>query len=495
MTTKHRAKNNANSNDKSSSSHQDDVAKKNPKPSKADGSSVRSSGSGSGNITKILAALCYLVLVVGAGFASFYLQQVLEEVNQIRNRNEESVQKSAEMTQRVEYALQQVNSLKGSLEGLESALGSVQTELKGTRQLVHKGEAETRRVEEALQKLQNEILRDLSEGIREVKEARERDFSSLEHTVEERLAELSRSIADSIAEFTEAQGEAQGQLQELKAKVEGHEDPTLLKQELTAITNAVAELHTANQVAEGNTGVLQEQIATVRAELQTRNKEVVSISEEIDSVRSLVQGTASALRQEVSEAQIRVQAMTDRVQSLQNGQEQFSESLQSLEKDLREEDSKVEKRVDELEVRLKVAEENGEALATSGSEQNSRLEALLSKYDSHESSLTAQGQAAERSRQALQSELEGLKSSLAEIYSTLTTLDSTKTKLEAVEEKLDDLGDTTIFSQTVKDLQALRTTVDSLVAKTDQLESHERAISALQSALKKTKSTAEGHQK
>lgn len=57
---------------------------------------------------KLLAALCYISLVTGAGFASFYLQQVLEEVSQISNRHEESSQKNAELAQKVESVLQQV---------------------------------------------------------------------------------------------------------------------------------------------------------------------------------------------------------------------------------------------------------------------------------------------------------------------------------------------------------------------------------------------------
>ncbi|XP_072530102.1 cytoskeleton-associated protein 4 [Salminus brasiliensis] len=458
MAAKNRNKN-ATASEKSPTNPQDDVAKKSPKVSKADSTPVPSCGSGSGKLLKFVSGLCYLVLVAGAGFASFYLQQVLTEVNRISARNEESMQKSAAVVQKVEQALLQVNSMKSSLDSLEASVGRAQVELEATNRAVRKGETETRRVEEVLQKLQNEILRDLSNGIREVKEARENDFSSLERTLEDRLAELSRSIADSVAEFTSAQGEAQAQLSELKGRLEDHSDPSLLKHELTSITTTVADLHTANEVAEGNMGVLREQIASVRAELQTRNKEVASLSEEIESVRSLVQSTAGSLRQEVSTAQASVQGMADRIQSLQDGQDRSSESLQSLETELRRDLAKAEKTSDDLEIRMKAAEDSAEALASSTTEQASRLEALLAKYDSYESSLAAQGSATEKAGRAQKEELEVLKSSVVELQNSIGSLDNAYARIETVEQRLDALGD--------------EVAVEEPVSQTEELESHQ----------------------
>lgn len=324
--------------------------------------------------------------------------------------------------------------MKFSLEGLEAAVGRTQAELESTNRAIIKGETETRRLEEVLQKLQNEILHDLSEGIREVKQAREHDFSSLEKTLEVRLAELSRSIADSVAEFTGAQEEAQAQLSVLKVRLEEQNEPGNLKNELLAITTAVAGLHTANEVAEGNIGVLREQIVSVSSELQTRNKEVASFSEEIQAVRSLVQTTTGSLKQDVSALMAIVQAKSDQIQSVQDEQAQTNKALQSLQTDLRGELSKTETRQDDLEDRLKVTEGSTEALANSAAEQATRVEAFLSKYDSRESSLAVQSQVAEKARQALKEELGGLRSSLGELQASIETLANTNTRLEGVDE-------------------------------------------------------------
>ncbi|XP_029598313.1 cytoskeleton-associated protein 4 [Salmo trutta] len=497
MTARHRNKNNLS--EKTASPTQDDVAKKSPKPSSNGSPSIQ----GSGSWVKVIAALCYIALVAAAGFAAIYLQQVLIEVHQISSRNEETVRKNAEVAHKVENVLQQVDNVRGAVDGLESALGIMRAEQEAGSRAVRKGEAATRRVEEALQRLQNELLVDLSEGIKEVKEARERDFSSLEKTVEERLAELSASIAASVTEFTEAQGETQSQLADLKARLDDMEDPELIRQELSAIVDTVAGLSATKQATNESAYSLREQIAAVGAELQTRNQEIASMSQEVEAVRLLVQETAGSLRQQVSGAEAGIQALTDQDQSLQSSLELATEALHSLEKELRGESARAEQRSDGLEVRLKVAEEGGDSLAASLTDLTSKVEALLAKYNSHESTLAAQSTAAEKARATLQGELEELKGSLGELQSNVVSLSGAQTNLasrdsslgqqiEGLEQKLEALGEVSkSTSHPPPELEKLKSTVDGLVGKAAKLESHEKAIEALQGSLQKTISSLE----
>lgn len=408
----------------------DEFVKKIPKVNKAE--SGRNSDCSSGKLGKCASALFYFILVAGGAFASFYLQKMLTEVKQLRLESEESLLKNAEMVKKTETSFQQVNLMKSSLEALESTVGQTHAELENTNRAVRKGEAETRKVEEVLQKLQNEILHDLSEGIREVKQAREHDFSSLEQTLEDRLADLSRSITDSVVEFTGAQGQTQAQLSELKARLEEKNKPGILKDELLSITATLENLQTASEVADGNVGILREQIASVGEELQTRNKEVSSLAEEIEEVRALIQSTAGLLRQEVASVQANMHGISDQVQNLRDDQERASKDLQSLEADLREELAKAEKREDEMEARLKSTEDNIEALAYSTAEHETRAEALLAKYDSHESSIAGQSQVAEKARQALREELQGLRESLQDVQDSISEFTSSNYRLEAL---------------------------------------------------------------
>lgn len=483
MTAKNRKQN---SSEKTSPSNQDDVAKKSPKASNGVAGVSAPPGSGSGSSVKLIAALCYIILVAAAGFAAFYLQQVLEEVQDISTKNKESLKKNAELALKVENVVQQVDFLRSSVDGLESALGATRGELEVASRAVRKGDAETRRVEEALQRLQNELLRDLSDGVKEVKEARERDFSSLEKTVEERLAELSQSIAASVAEFTEAQGEAQGQLADLKARLGSMEDPALVKQELSAIVDAVAELSGAKQALEGTTASLREQIDSVRAELQTRNQEVASLSQEVEAVRVLVQETAGSLRQSVAGAESGVQTLTDLAQNLQGGLDQASDALLSLEKELQAEVSRAEKKSEDLDGRLKTAEDSGESLVETVSDLTSKVEALLAKQDSHQSVLATLEQSLEK---AFQREVEALRNSLGDLQSSMADLRGSQSELASKDsslvQQIEGLKER-LAAQPPEQLEKLRSTVDGLVEKASKLEKHEQAISALQGALRQT---------
>nr|XP_057933945.1 cytoskeleton-associated protein 4 [Doryrhamphus excisus] len=385
------------------------------KPQKSNGTAgSQRPRTGRSCLGSLVSVLFYAAVLGGAGLAAFHLQKVVEEIRQTSAKHAESAQMSAEMSRKMDNVVQQVGSLRSVMDGLESSLGATRVELEGAIGRVKKGEQETRRVEEALQKLQNDLLRDLSEGISEVKEARERDFSSLEKTVEQRLEEVSSSVRASVAEFTEAQSEARNQLADLKARLGGIEDPALVKQELSAIVDAVAEIRAAKQEADSSTVSIQERIGSVREELQTRNQEVASLSQEVESVRALVQETVGSLKMSVSAAETDVQALKDQSSTLEGGLGEAMDGVRDVEKKLNEISAQTQKRWDDMEARLKASEENGDSFS-------SKVESLLSKYD------VAVEQEEREDLKALRSTLEDLRSNVAsmgEAQDTLATTDS-----------------------------------------------------------------------
>lgn len=384
------------------------------------------------------------------------------------------------------------------MDGLESSLGVTRVELEGAVSRMKKNEQETRKVEEALQKLQNDLLRELSEGINEVKEARGKDFASLEKTVEERLAEVSQSIRASLQEFTEAQGEAQSQLANLKTQLGGMEDPALLKQELSAIVDTVAEIKKVKEASDTSVDTLREQIGTVRAELQTRNQEVASLSQEVETVRSVVQTSVGNLKQTLSTAEASVQALKDQSTALEGSVEQTSEALRHVESLSNEAATQARRRADELEARVKVSEEGADSLTASVSDLASKLESLLSKYDTTESALAAQGRTVEQVQIGLEQKMDALKGSVDEVQARLDTLGDGQTELTSrdsvMEVLVKDLGERLAAleargSVQPEQLQGLRNMADSLKAKVAKLEGHDEAIATLQQALQKTTET------
>ncbi|XP_043963680.1 cytoskeleton-associated protein 4 [Gambusia affinis] len=461
MTTKNRPKNS----EKSAAPGQDDASKKSQKSGGATNgvSGPGPQGPRSGSCLGLLVnAVFYAAMIGAAGFAAFYLQQVVEEVRQIHAEHEESARRGTELGTKMENVLHQVESLRSNVDGLESSLGITRVELEAAVGRMKRGEVETRRVEEALQKLQNNLLRDLAEGVREVKEAREKDFSSLEKTVEERLAEVSQSISASVAEFAEGQGEAQRQLADLKARLGDAADPALVKQELSAIVEVVAEIKMAKQEADKASNSLRDQIGAVREELQTRNKEVASLSQTVESVRSVMQDTNGSLRQALSAAEAGVQALQDQTATLQSGLEQVSNAVRTVEEKMNMVAAQAQKRSDDLEVRVQSSEEGRESL----SDISSKVESLLAKYDGHESSLSAQGAAVERVRTDLKQELE-------EIKTQMEALDQTEPPAE---------GSTFLQAE----LESLKTAVEEVKSKADTIESQNQAIRTLQEAMQET---------
>uniref|UniRef100_A0A3B4Y8H0 Cytoskeleton-associated protein 4-like n=1 Tax=Seriola lalandi dorsalis TaxID=1841481 RepID=A0A3B4Y8H0_SERLL len=414
MTLKNRHK--SSSSEKSPASSQEDASKKSPKSTTTNGVS----GSGAQGprsrscLGLVVTTVIYVALIGAAGFAAFYLQQVVEEIRQTNARHEESNLICCVFS----CLVAQVESLRSVVDGLESSLGITRVELEGAISRMKRGEVETRRVEEALQNLQNNLLRELSEGIKEVKEARERDFSSLEKTVEERLAEVSQSITANMAEFTEAQGEAQTQLADLKARLGDIEDPALIKQELSAIVDTVAEIKTAKQAADSSANSLSEQIGAVRQELQTRNQEVASLSQEVQTVRSVMQEAVGSLRQAVTEAESGVQALKEKTLTVESEVEQATDAVRGVEKQVDAAAAQAQRRTDDLEVRVKASEESGDLLSAS-------------------ITLAAQGQAVEKAKTGLERELEALKGSLEQLQSNMAALDGAQTQLASKDSGLD----------------------------------------------------------
>lgn len=501
MTAKNRHK--SNSSEKSAASSQEDASKKSQKSTSNGVSGPAPQGPRSGSCLGLVAtAVFYIALIGAAGFGAFHLQQVVEEIRETSSRHEESARQSAELSVKMESVVQQVESLRSVVDGLESSLGITRVELEGAVSRMKRGEVETRRVEEALQKLQNDLLRDLSEGINEVKEARERDFSSLEKTVEERLAEVSQSIKASVAEFTEAQGEAQSQLADLKSRLGDMEDPARIKEELSAIVDAVAEIKTSKQAADASADSFREQVGAVRSELQTRNQEVASLSQEVETMRSVVQENVGSLRQALSAAEADVQVLKDKSMTLESSVEQTTDAVRDVEKQVNAAAAQALKKSDELEARVKTTEESGDSLSASVSDITSKVESLFTKYDTHESTLSAQGQAVEKVKTGLEQEMEALKSSFGELQSNMAALSGSQTKLLSKDSSLDqqvvDLEKRLVTleesSSNMKpeQIQSIKSMVAELESKAAKLEGHDQAIAALQKAVRRLERIEEG---
>lgn len=102
----------SNSSEKTSPPSQEDAPpKKTPKSASSNGLSGTGAQGPSHSrscLGLIVSAVCYIAVIGAAGFAAFYLQQVVEEIRQSGVKQEERAQQSAELHTKMESVIQQV---------------------------------------------------------------------------------------------------------------------------------------------------------------------------------------------------------------------------------------------------------------------------------------------------------------------------------------------------------------------------------------------------
>lgn len=479
-----------------------------------------SSASCSRRLGRALNFLFYLALVAAAAFSGWCVHHVLEEVQQVRRSHQDFSRQREELGQGLQGVEQKVQSLQATFGTFESILRSSQHKQDATEKAVKQGESEMNRISEVLQKLQNEILKDLSDGIHVVRDARERDFSSLENTVEERLTELTKSINDNIAIFTEVQKRSQKEINDVKAKVASLEESEGHKQDLKALKAAVKEMQASAESRERDVEALRSSLQAVEADVYTEVRELVSLKQE-----------QQAFKEAADKERLALQALTEKLLQSEGSVSHLPEELRRLEEELHqlkadsrrpEEDGvfgssdaleALQEKSQGLDSRLQSVEDGVHAVQVAAAHQTESLESLLSKSQEHEQRLGALQQRLDglgaspeadkdglastvrslgEAQLALYTDVEELKRSLGELPSTVESLQKVQqvhTLLgqdrpqaaplppQDVLDRLSSLDNLkSSVSQVESDLKMLRTAVDSLVAYSVKIEDNESNV-------------------
>lgn len=385
----------------------EESGKNSPRAGKA---AAKSSGGGGG--ARALMVLVPVAAVVA--LAAVFVHLELEDIRRTSSGHEQALGRCSGAAQELEEALEQLRSLKASLEGLEDAVALTRSDLDRTSRSVQQGELSTRRLEDTLQGLQKKTVPELSLRLQEQTDARGREIALLE----ERLSQRSHPVEERLEQLTREQQSFKEDLQELRARLEKQDVPAALTQQLSTISSAITVLNTANEVSEGNAAVLREQISAVSAELQTRNREVQSVSEEIKAMRTLIQSTVGSLRKEASEARSSAQTSADQAQSFILKQDQLSDALHSL-------DTRLTDGLLKLELRLKTAEDSQQLTDIS-----STLDALVSQHRALEEQRTEDAE--KRS-----ADLQELRSRIEELQRLQAAVEEIRTRLQELEKELE----------------------------------------------------------
>ncbi|XP_047642441.1 cytoskeleton-associated protein 4 [Phacochoerus africanus] len=485
-----------------------------------------SSASCSRRLGRALNFLFYLALVAAAAFSGWCVHHVLEEVQQVRRSHQDFSRQREELGQGLQGVEQKVQSLQATFGTFESIVRSSQHKQDLTEKAVKQGESEINRISEVLQKLQNEILKDLSDGIHVVKDARERDFTSLENTVEERLTELTKSINDNIAIFTEVQKRSQKEINDVKAKVASLEDSEGYKQDLKALKEVVKEIQISVKSKEKDIEALRSTVQTMESDVYTEVKELVSLKQEQQRFKEAADSehlTLQALTEKILRAEESAARLPEEIQRLEEELGQLkaaalrpeedgvfrpSEAFETLQKESQGLDSRLQSAEDGVQAAQEAwarQSESLEGLRAQSAEHAQRLAELRERLaglgpapDAADSGLAGAVRGLSESQASLSSDVDELKRRVAELPGAVEALQKVQEQVRTLldrdaataappQDLLDRLSSLdnlrASVGQVESDLKMLRTAVDSLVAYSVKIETNENNLESAKGLL------------
>ncbi|XP_029896994.1 cytoskeleton-associated protein 4 [Aquila chrysaetos chrysaetos] len=476
------------------------------------------------------ALLLGAAVVLGAALpAGWYVRQLREEVGRSAREREASGRQRQELAATLDAVVLKVRSLQATFGEFESMMKIAQQKQEVTEKAVKQGESEINRISEVLQKLQNEILKDLSDGIHMVKDARERDFTSLENTVEERLTELTKSINDNIAVFTEVQQRSQDEINNMKAKVDSLEEADVYKHEIKVLKDAFDEMQASMKTKEKDIETLKSTIDSMESDVYTEVKELVNLKQQHEKFKEAADTEHLSLKA----LQEKVLSAEDSIRQLPGDIKRLDEDLLRVKADLNkwEENELFRKALETfgknsegLESRLRHIEDSLESLTSVAAQNSEKLQSFLSKETEYENKLSILEQSITalqgisdmdvtsvtdilknlgESQTSLYNDVEDLRRSISDLPSAGALQDVQKQistlldqgnlqmgqahsqgyleKFSSVEGSVDELRSS--VSQVDSDLKMIRTAVDSLVSYSVKIENNENNLESVKSSI------------
>ncbi|XP_065535819.1 cytoskeleton-associated protein 4 [Lathamus discolor] len=503
-------------------------------PAASHGRGGRAAGGGGGSRSgagprRGWALLLGAAVVLGAALpAGWYVRQLREEVGRSAREREASGRQRQELAATLDAVVQKVRSLQATFGEFESMMKIAQQKQEVTEKAVKQGESEINRISEVLQKLQNEILKDLSDGIHMVKDARERDFTSLENTVEERLTELTKSINDNIAVFTEVQQRSQDEINNMKAKVDSLEEADVYKHEIKVLKDAFDEMQAAMKTKEKDIESLKSTIDSMESDVYTEVKELVNLKQEHEKFKEAADTehlSLKALQEKVLRAEDSILHLPSDIKRLDEDLLQVKADLNKWEENelFRKALETFGKNTEGLESRLRHIEDSLESLTSAAVQNSENMRSFLSKEAEYKNKLSTLEQSIAalqgisdmdltsvtdvlknlgESQTSLYNDVENLRRSISELPSSGALQDVQKQistlldqgnlqgeaqpqgyleKFSSVEGSVDELRSS--VSQVDSDLKMIRTAVDSLVSYSVKIENNENNLESVKSSV------------
>ncbi|XP_029442279.1 cytoskeleton-associated protein 4, partial [Rhinatrema bivittatum] len=389
-----------------------------------------------------------------------------------------------------------VQSLEVRFVSFQSVLKEVEQKQEGSEEALRESESEVRKVRDVLKSLQDEILTDLSRGIQDVKDARERDFPFFEKSIEEKLTELTTSINDNISLFTAVQKRSEEELSSLKAKVASFEVTDLLKSELKVLEDKSSTLQAALEL-------LRSRVASAEAAASTNTEELNQLREAHERLEGTVEAQRAALKAVTDGGESMVQLSSE----LGSLREEVSHTQSRLREQEQRCSESMERSSKSLESRLGRAEESLNALTISAEEASDTTNTFLSKYEDLHGQFAATRETVDAMKSLITVSDSNSQTLRDDVWSLRQTQESLSSKLQELQTRMEGLPNTTaelhklegevktqalpdkvatlegFVSQVHSDLGVLRTALDTLLAYSAKTESNEKRLEAMRGSL------------
>ncbi|XP_077324583.1 cytoskeleton-associated protein 4 [Lithobates pipiens] len=513
----------ANSTDSQPPAVANDVPKKNPKASKAG-----TPPGGSGLLHTLLSIVRYGLLLATAAGIGWLLYTLLEEVSTINSKLLHLSQQKGELADTVHNLNKQMDILQKTVGRVEFISKDIQEKQLSHDNSIKNSEKELDVVGVILKKLQ----KDLSNVIQDVKDQGERDLVLFEKTMKEKFTELNKSINDDIVDLAEVQKSSQEEINNVKAAIASLGDVRSVTDELKSLKELFSELQASFKSKEESVDWLMSNAINIDT-VTTNSNEISVLKSQHDLLKTNVEehlATGIELKDKILAEKSTMKAELDRVlkdfEQLSSSVREIENNYVSTNNDLLKE---IENNKDSIELRLKPLESTVEALNSESSieEYNRRLNAVEEAFAGlkHLTSGTSESLEASENLSTLKEAQEALSQQVQELRSAIVDLPNASpdiqklqvevtSAIEGHKQQIEDLkydydqlksnlgnaGQSeqgyegvlkTSITKLESDLKRLREAVDSLIAYSVKIETHDKDLESIKESVEDLKESTD----
>ncbi|XP_066446586.1 cytoskeleton-associated protein 4 [Eleutherodactylus coqui] len=510
-----------------------DVAKKTPKPNKGSSSSSSSSASSGKSkvFSKLLTFLFYVVVIAVAASTGWLVYNLLEEVSLINLKLSHLSHQKGELAETVNTLQKQVDLLEKTVGRVEFISKDIQEKQQRHDTSIKNCEKELDVVGVVLKKLQ----KDLSNVIQDVKDQGDRDLDLFDKTMREKFTELNNSINEDLSELSEVQKSSQEEINIVKAKITSLGDLNAIEDDVKALKDLSTQLKSSFKSKEEsiewlmNNSLNVDSVTANSNEIEALKNEQNNLKRDVEEQKVAVKNMEKILTNGDSNLKGELERVIQEFEQISSSVKEMEGNYISANNDLLKE---IETNRDGIELRLKPLEStveklNNEAsLKTSFEAYSKRLNAVEEAITGlkHGSSSTGQGSpevsatlsTVKEAQQALFQEVNKLRSSIAVLPNAASdfeklqvdmtsVLESHKQQIEELKDDYEQLksnaassdrapgidGLSSSIQKLESDLKMMREAVDSLVAYSVKIESHDNDLSSVKESVEDLKQSTD----